>query len=141
MKQESWGRVYRAARVAKGFFDRAQIVKTSLVEAHSVYYFLQKMLAAGYIVEIGRDGKRMIYQGTPLLRNTPVTPPALRKERRMNTDMDCCKADESEGVTGKFRIRLDGALGGAAQLLRETGDLPAVPVEVATRKEGAQWLN
>ena len=166
MNQESWGRVYRAVRVTKGFFDRALIVRLSLLEAHSVYYFLQRMLAKGYIVEAGRDGRKIIYQGTTLLRNTPITPPAPRKERRRKRGAGRCKPDDRQGVTGEltrlngllgeaakeFKPRLNGLLRKAAKTLKATGDLPAVPSEImapsgrpgfetVSRKEGAQWLN
>ena len=117
MNQESWGRVYRAVRVAKGFFDREQIVRVSQLGANSVYHFLRKMMFAGYIVEAGRNNRRIIYQGTTLLRNTPGTPPAKRRGFKMGS-------------------RIVKPMKGKAS----PGNLKPAP-ETVPRREAAQWLN
>lgn len=78
---DCWARVYRAARIAKGVFDTAQIMKVAVITQASANRDLDRLKKLGYITEINRNDRNIIYQGTKLLRDTPEVPPMPKREK------------------------------------------------------------
>ena len=78
---DCWARVYRTARIAKGVFDTAHIMKVAVITQASANRDLDRLKRLGYVTEINRSDRNIIYQGTKLLRDTPEVPPMPKRER------------------------------------------------------------
>ena len=78
---DCWARVYRAARIAKSVFDTAHIMKVAVITQASANRDLDRLKRLGYVTEINRNDRNIIYQGTKLLRDTPEVPPMPKRDR------------------------------------------------------------
>ncbi len=78
---EGWARVFRAARIAKGEFDRAYVIRLAVLGPTAAGRYLRAMTDGGYLDATGHEGGKIIYRATSRLKNTPTIPPEPKRER------------------------------------------------------------
>jgi hypothetical protein len=77
---ECWARVYRAARVAKGPFPIAHIVKVAVLSQTQARDTLESLRESGYLEGFRQDDV-VYYRATDLMRKTPEVSLEPRREK------------------------------------------------------------